>query len=219
VTDICGQKYFAELLPVPRSTRLGTTFIQAGFFGYLAHLSANGRMMKSYLWLGLIGAFSLNCAYAESLSVPMNLVSTTDAPKPIGEVIISETDYGLLFTPSLTSLPAGVHGFHVHEGSSCDTAEKDGVKIAAQAAGGHFDPKKTGKHLGPYANGHLGDLPAIYVAADGMAGYPVLAPRLKKLSEVKGHALMVHAGGDNHSDMPKPLGGGGDRVACGVIAK
>jgi Cu-Zn family superoxide dismutase len=28
---------------------------------------------------------------------------------------------------------------------------------------------------------------------------------------------MVHAGGDNYSDQPKPLGGGGDRIACGLI--
>jgi Cu-Zn family superoxide dismutase len=27
----------------------------------------------------------------------------------------------------------------------------------------------------------------------------------------------VHAGGDNHSDHPAVLGGGGARVACGVI--
>ena len=35
--------------------------------------------------------------------------------------------------------------------------------------------------------------------------------------DLKGHALMVHEGGDNYSDEPKPLGGGGARVACGVI--
>lgn len=28
---------------------------------------------------------------------------------------------------------------------------------------------------------------------------------------------MIHAGSDNYSDDPKPLGGGGDRIACGVI--
>lgn len=55
------------------------------------------------------------------------------------------------------------------------------------------------------------------MTADGIANYPVLAPRLKTLSQIKGRALMIHAGADNHSDMPKPLGGGGDRVACGVI--
>jgi Cu-Zn family superoxide dismutase len=28
---------------------------------------------------------------------------------------------------------------------------------------------------------------------------------------------MVHAGGDNHSDHPAMLGGGGARMACGVV--
>jgi len=45
----------------------------------------------------------------------------------------------------------------------------------------------------------------------------VVAPRLKTLDEVKGKALMIHVGGDNMSDSPQPLGGGGERFACGVI--
>jgi Cu-Zn family superoxide dismutase len=28
---------------------------------------------------------------------------------------------------------------------------------------------------------------------------------------------MIHAGGDNYSDHPKRLGGGGARIACGVV--
>lgn len=28
---------------------------------------------------------------------------------------------------------------------------------------------------------------------------------------------MIHAGGDNYADQPAPLGGGGPRLACGVI--
>lgn len=173
--------------------------------------------MKRSLWFGLIGTFAMGTAHAASLDVSMSLVSADGAPQEIGTISVSETPYGLLFTPHLKLLPAGVHGFHVHENSSCEAAVKDGTKVAALAAGGHYDPKKTGKHLGPYADGHLGDLPAIYVTANGIANYPVLAPRLKSISQIKGHALMIHAGGDNHSDMPKPLGGGGDRVACGVI--
>lgn len=151
--------------------------------------------MKPHLWLGLLGVFSLS-VQAASLDVPINLVSADGAPKPVGNVTVSETQYGLLFTPNLKDLPAGIHGFHVHENGSCEAGTKDGKKVAALAAGGHFDPAKTGKHLGPYADGHLGDLPALYVNADGTANYPVLAPRLKKISEIKGHALMVHAGGD-----------------------
>lgn len=172
--------------------------------------------MKPYGWLALL-ALSIGTAQAASKEVQVNLVSADGAPQPIGTVNIEETQYGLLFTPQLKSLPAGVHGFHVHQNGSCAAAMKDGKMSAAEAAGGHFDPQKTGKHLGPYADGHLGDLPAIYVNADGTANYPVLAPRLKKLSEVEGHALMVHAGGDNHSDKPMPLGGGAARMACGVI--
>ena len=173
--------------------------------------------MKNSLWFGLIGTLAIGTSHAASQDIPINMVSADGAPQAIGSIAITETPYGLLLTPNLKSLPVGVHGFHVHENGSCEAGEKDGVKGAALAAGGHFDPQKTGKHLGPYADGHLGDLPAVYVTADGMATYPVLAPRLKSISEIKGHALMIHAGGDNHSDMPKPLGGGGDRVACGVI--
>jgi Cu-Zn family superoxide dismutase len=28
---------------------------------------------------------------------------------------------------------------------------------------------------------------------------------------------MIHSGGDNYSDVPEKLGGGGGRIACGVI--
>jgi Cu-Zn family superoxide dismutase len=44
-----------------------------------------------------------------------------------------------------------------------------------------------------------------------------VAPRIKDVSALKGRALMIHAGGDNYSDAPAPLGGGGARLACGVV--
>lgn len=172
--------------------------------------------MKRYL-TALAALVACAGVQAATIEVPVNSVSAEGIGQSIGNITISETDYGLLFTPNLKALPAGVHGFHVHEKASCEPATKDGKAGAALAAGGHFDPENTGKHLGPYANGHLGDLPAIYVAADGTATTPVLAPRLKSIDQVKNHALMVHAGGDNHSDHPLPLGGGGARTGCGVI--
>lgn len=151
--------------------------------------------------------------------VTINLVDAAGKQQNIGTVTIRETDYGLVFTPKLNSLPAGVHGFHIHQNGSCDPADKNGKPSPAEAAGGHFDPETTGKHEGPYGKGHLGDLPALYVTTDGTAEYPVLAPRIKKLADISGRALMIHAGGDNHSDTPDPLGGGGTRAACGVIGK
>jgi Cu-Zn family superoxide dismutase len=60
------------------------------------------------------------------------------------------------------------------------------------------------------------DLPALTKGKDGKATTPVIAPRLK-VADVKGRSLMIHTGGDNYSDNPAALGGGGARVACGVI--
>jgi Cu-Zn family superoxide dismutase len=165
------------------------------------------------LLLVLAGA---SFAARADLVVPMNLVDENGTGAPIGSVTITESPYGLVFTPQLTRLPPGLHGFHVHEKPSCAPGEKDGKKVAALGAGGHYDPAGSGKHGLPWGDGHLGDLPALYVAADGAATYPVLAPRLKT-ADLKGRSLMVHLGGDNHADHPTPLGGGGARFACGVI--
>jgi len=136
----------------------------------------------------------------------------------IGTVKVSETAYGTLFTPDLNGLTPGLHGFHLHSEGNCGPAEKDGRMVPGLAAGGHYDPDGTGKHAGPYGDGHLGDLPALYVHDNGEATHPVLAPRIK-LADLKGRALVIHAGGDNYSDHPKPMGGGGERVACGVVPK
>jgi Cu-Zn family superoxide dismutase len=146
----------------------------------------------------------------------MNLASSQGVGSAVGTVRIVETPYGLAFYPDLKGLPPGLHGFHVHEKPACTPADKEGVPVAALAAGGHLDPQGTQRHGEPWGDGHLGDLPALYVAADGTASTPVLAPRLK-LADVRNRSLMMHAGGDNHSDHPAPLGGGGARVACGVI--
>jgi Cu-Zn family superoxide dismutase len=135
----------------------------------------------------------------------------------IGSVTVSESKSGLVFTPALTDLPPGTHGFHVHEMGSCGVNEKDGKKVAAGAAGGHLDPNGTKQHLGPSGSGHLGDLPPLVVGANGRASVAVTAPHLTKLAEVKDKALMIHAGGDNFADKPAPLGGGGARIACGII--
>lgn len=138
--------------------------------------------------------------------------------KNIGFVNIAESPDGLLFTPDLKELSPGLHGFHIHENASCAPGLMDGKKVAGLSAGGHFDPEKTGKHLGPYnADGHPGDLPPVYVNNDGTATAPVLAPRLKSIKDIRHHAIMIHKGGDNYSDSPLPLGGGGGRIACGII--
>ena len=172
------------------------------------------RKVAATLMLSILGT---GYALADSTSVTVSKVNAQGTSEEVGQISIEETEHGLLFTPELKSLPGGLHGFHVHEYGSCDPAHKEGEMSAAASAGGHFDPDGKGEHLGPYADGHLGDLPALYVDEQGNAATPVLAPRLKSVEQLQGRALMIHAGGDNYSDDPKPLGGGGARLACGVI--
>lgn len=174
-----------------------------------------GRMVS--IWAVVAVLLSYGVGRAE-MTVEMNAVDATGIGNALGTVTISETPYGLVFTPALAGLASGgtLHGFHVHAEPSCAPMEKDGKMVAALAAGGHYDPQETKKHGFPWGDGHLGDLPALYVDGDGKATNPVLAPRLK-LDDVKGRSLMIHAGGDNHADHPAPLGGGGARIVCGVI--
>ncbi len=128
--------------------------------------------MKALVSLSLLALTA--AAQADSV-VSMHMVDESGSGPLLGQVTISESPYGLVFTPQLRGLPAGVHGFHLHQNASCAPQLRD-----------------------------------------GNASQPVLAPRLKA-SDLPGRALMIHAGGDNHADHPAALGGGGARVACGVI--
>lgn len=167
----------------------------------------------------LLALFAGTIASTSQAATTITLYNAThEGPgDSIGTVTVTESDYGLVFTPDLKGLDQGIHGFHVHQNPTCQPGEKNGETVPALAAGGHFDPQDTGHHGAPWGDGHLGDLPALYVDAGGHATLPVLAPRLE-MDDLEGRAVMIHAGGDNYSDQPKPLGGGGPRVACGVVA-
>ena len=155
--------------------------------------------------------------YAATAHAIINSIDVNGVGPVIGTVKFKDSKYGLIVTPDISGLSVGAHGFHIHEKGACGAAEHQGQVAAGFAAGGHYDPDHTGKHLGPYdAAGHKGDLPVLVVGADGEATLPVLAPRLTT-KDVLGRSVIIHAGTDNYSDQPDPLGGGGTRVACGVI--
>lgn len=171
--------------------------------------------MKTTAILAALAATAAGAAAAD-YRVDMNAIDAKGVGAPVGTVTIAEDSGGVRFSPDLKGLPPGSHGFHVHDFPNCGAREKDGKMVAGDLAGGHWDPDHHGKHGTPGGDGHRGDLPPITVASDGTAREAVAAKGLK-LSDLRGKSLMVHAGGDNGSDQPKPNGGGGDRIACGVI--
>ena len=152
--------------------------------------------------------FTINKKPAHQETIVMHEVVAGGKNRRLGYIQAEDTSLGLLIIPHLKNIPHGFHGFHVHMHPNCSN---HGI-----AAGGHLDPYHTGKHLGPYENGHLGDLPVLYANVKGEITGPVIAPRLT-LQQIRGHSLMIHVKGDNYSDHPVKLGGGGTRFACGIV--
>jgi superoxide dismutase, Cu-Zn family len=184
----------------------------------------NHRFYASLASATLLMAASCTTAAPTSASaaatiVPMTLVTASGAGASIGDITLRNGAAGVALAMHLHGLPPGDHGFHLHGTGSCAAAANaSGQMTAAGGAGGHFDPANTGHHEGPNGAGHLGDLPVLHVGADGSASQVLIAPHLHSIDEMRGRALVIHAGGDNYSDTPAPLGGGGARIACGVIS-
>ena len=135
----------------------------------------------------------------------------------VGTVTFQATPSGMvLITASMTGLPAGVHGFHVHETGTCTAPD-------FKSAGGHLAGGKA--HGIMDAGGpHAGDLPNVHVPSDGVLEVEDFAPALKLASDgdgamfdSDGSAVIVHAGADDYTSQPS--GDAGDRLACGVIEK
>jgi Cu-Zn family superoxide dismutase len=170
---------------------------------------------------GVITLASLACAAglaaAAELRVEIRQATPTGPGEALGTVTFGDSPGGAMVKTALKGLPPGPHGFHIHENGSCQPTTANNQPVPAGGAGGHFDPQKTGKHAGPQGSGHLGDLPLLQAAADGTANQTLTAPHLKDVASLRGKAVMIHGGGDNYSDQPAPLGGGGARIACGVI--
>lgn len=117
---------------------------------------------------------------------------------------------GVRVQAALQGLPAGLHGFHVHERGSCDSA---GV-----AAGGHFNPAGQAHGLPDSSAHHAGDLGNITADANGSAALDKVFPylTLEGATSIIGHALIIHAQPD---DGGQPTGNAGSRISCAVIGE
>ncbi|MFB7637839.1 superoxide dismutase family protein [Peribacillus butanolivorans] len=144
--------------------------------------------------------------------------------KTLGTVNFSADENSVVIETALEGLEPGYHGFHVHENAACDADAKEGPFTTA---GGHFNPTEE-TH-----SSHAGDMPPLYVKADGTAKYTatldsITVDQLKK-EEL---AVIVHANPDNFANIPDryeangekgpdedtlKTGDAGDRQACGIV--
>ncbi len=141
------------------------------------------------------------------------------AGESAGTAVFRQGPTGVLIRIEATGLTPGWHGLHLHGVGQCE-----GPKF--ETAGSHV------KHAGGGAvHGLLnaegpesGDLPNLYAGADGRAFAEVFTAGAalvegaggEHLLDADGASILIHASADDHA--AQPIGGSGDRVACGVIA-
>lgn len=136
--------------------------------------------------------------------------------EPVGEAQLTETpNHGVLVQLRVEGLEPGAHGFHIHETGACTAPD-------FSSAGGHYAPRGNAHGLLHPDGKHVGDLLNLIVPESGM----VVAERLAtdvtlepgaegSLFDDDGSALVIHANADDYESQPS--GGGGPKVACGVI--
>jgi superoxide dismutase, Cu-Zn family len=151
----------------------------------------------------------------------------------VGVVNLSSSGGKVTVSGRLGGLTQGFHGFHVHAVGRCDPRAVDpatGNVVPFFTAGGHLNP------AGTTHGRHAGDLPVLYVAADGTARSlaETDALTLAAVFDADGSAVIIHAAPDNLANIPTrysaagvpgpdaatlATGDSGGRVACGVITR
>ncbi len=79
--------------------------------------------------LGLFAAALAGTTQA-AITIPMHAVDEDGVGERVGQITVSESDHGLVFTPQLEDLDEGIHGFHLHQNGSCEPAKKNGEMTA-----------------------------------------------------------------------------------------
>jgi len=154
-------------------------------------------------------------AYAQAPAATASATINDAMGKAIATATLRETASGVLIKVDFTAAPAGTHALHVHTTGKCDAP-------MFMTAGGHFAPGMTKHGLLAAGGPHAGDLPNIFVPADGKLSVEILESNVtlaagpRSLLDADGSAIVLHAMADDY--MTDPAGNAGGRIACGVIA-
>lgn len=122
---------------------------------------------------------------------------------------------GTLIRVRASGLTPGEHGIHIHQNPVCEGP-------AFTSAGPHLErPGRDDPHglLHP-RGGEAGDLPNLMVGDDGVASASLVSASVSPTAgtpapTVIGRSIVIHAARDDQKT--QPIGGSGDRIACGVI--
>lgn len=169
--------------------------------------------------LAVVGMVAATAAIAQT-SAPSSIKSdiVQASGTKIGEATLTDGRTGVLLRLTASGLTPGWHAMHFHATGDCSDGgfQKSGAHINHD---GHKMPHGLLNPEGP----DFGELPNIYVGADGTANAEAFSALVSlgaasdrpNLLDADGSALVIHASPDDH--ITQPIGGAGARVGCAVI--
>ncbi|WP_063001124.1 superoxide dismutase[Cu-Zn] [Nocardia mikamii] len=219
------------------SWRTVTPMLAIAAFGLVAcsnsQESSDVKGTTPAVWTGSAGPAENSGTSAEQTppsgdSVSVQLKDPSGAQ--VGTATIAKSGDKLQITVDAHGLQPGFHGLHIHQNGKCEpnsTAPSGGAPGNFLSAGGHLQVGDANTHPAS------GDLTSLEVGKDGTAKL-VTTTDAVTLDQIKGKALMIHAGADNFGNIPNrylqanggapgpdaetlATGDAGGRVACGVI--
>jgi Cu-Zn family superoxide dismutase len=171
--------------------------------------------MRSFGWAtALAAAIALGPAPAFSAGEKAAAEITDRDGKSLGKVEIVATAAGALMRIKLGGLPAGPHGFHVHETGKC---EGD-----FSSAGAIYNPLGAAHGFMSEEGPMVGDLTNLIADAAGNIETELLSPFLtlnkdaeESVFDADGSALVIFEKADDYETDPE--GNAGARIACGPL--
>jgi Cu-Zn family superoxide dismutase len=163
-------------------------------------------LLSIILVVGLVGCASMSKGPQATATL-----SPTSGSTASGVVHFTELKDGSVEVhATLTGVPPGVHGFHVHDKGDCGDN--------GNAAGGHFNPGAT-PHAAPDVDPHhAGDFGNVTADASGKVDTHFVTRSVTVSAgpnSAVGHAVILHGNPDDLTTQPS--GNAGPRIACGIV--
>jgi Cu-Zn family superoxide dismutase len=170
------------------------------------------KTFQTLVMVGLLSFLFLTQSALASPTAQVIITSTDDPSEVLGEVDFAEGLTGLVINATFQDVPAGKHGFHIHEYGSCTDAGK--------GAGGHYNPERVKHGYLPedgFKNAHAGDFGNVTIEEDNMGTLALTIPGLTIENgryAIAGRGMILH---EKEDDFGQPTGNAGGRIGCGII--